>query len=204
MPKYLKPIIILTLLVFVSAEAPGQTGRLGFFINAAGFFPGNKNMNVGYGSGLGIVFQINPKTSVSLEWKYSQIHVDKEEGQFFGGTLRSSPLLVSIQYKLSASESFFPYVFAGGGLFFNSLRLDEKINLQELNIRKQNIKTGMGFMGGIGIMVKLEENLSLFMEGLYLFRRSDVETLYTDNSSSSVFKANLSSLSALIGILYRH
>jgi outer membrane protein W len=196
--------IFLWLLISSSSSVFAQTGRLGFFINAAGFFPQQKNIKDGFGSGIGVILHFNPRISVSLEWKYSQLRIGKEEDKFLDGKLTMTPLVASFQYHLSTRESFYPYVFAGGGLFFNSFRLNKQINLQETNIRKQNVKNGLGFYGGIGTSFKLKESLFVFIEGLYLLRTTDGQTLYLDDSSTTSFRVNLSSLSVLIGLKYRY
>lgn len=193
---------IVLLLIVLTSSGFAQLRRVGFFINAAGFFPTQKNINTGYGSGIGGEFYLNPNVSISLEWKYSRFSVDKEEGRFLDGTLTVTPLVASIHYNISISETFAPYVFAGGGLFISSFRLSERGDLEEANVRRQEIKNGLGFYGGIGSTIKLNERLSLFFEGLYLRRTADAETIYLDNSPSTTFRVNLSSVSILIGLSY--
>lgn len=202
MSKYFKLTVIGLVLVVLTPSAFAQRPRLGFFINAAGFFPTQKNMHVGYGSGIGGVFYINSNVSISLEWKYGRFSVDKEEGKFLDGTLTVTPLVASIHYNFSGSETFTPYAFAGGGFFFSSFRLNERADLDETGIRKQKIKSGLGLYGGIGSTIKLNQRLSLFIEGLYIWRSGDAETSYIGGLPSTTFKVNLSSFSVLIGLNY--
>lgn len=202
MARYLKPVVFVIIMMVVTTSGLAQSRRVGFFINAAGFFPTQKNINAGYGSGIGGVFYLNPSVSISLEWKYGRSSVEKEEGRFLDGTLTVTPLVASIHYNISMSKTFSPYVFAGGGLFFSSFRLSEQGDLVEANVRRQEIHTGLGFYGGIGSTIKLNDRLSLFFEGLYLGRMADAETIYLDNSPSSTFRVNLSSFSILIGLSY--
>ncbi len=135
MPRYFKMIAIVLLLMVLASSGFAQLRRLGFFINAAGYFPTQKNINAGYGSGIGGVFYLNPEISISLEWKYSRFSVDKEEGKFLDGTLTVTPLVASVHYNISMSETFSPYVFAGGGLFFSTMRLGERTDWEEANVR---------------------------------------------------------------------
>jgi opacity protein-like surface antigen len=202
MSRYVKIIFIISLVLILTSSGFSQIRRLGIFINAAGFFPSQENHNAGYGSGIGGVFYLNPNVSVSLEWKYSRFSVDKEEGGFLNGTLTVTPLVASLHYNIPVSETFSPYVFAGGGLFLSSIRLDERTDLQEANVRRQEVKNGLGLYGGIGGVFKLNARLSLFVEGLYLRRTAEAETIYLDNSPSTTFKVNLSSFSILIGLSY--
>jgi opacity protein-like surface antigen len=204
MPRYVKLVITVILAMVISTSGYAQLGRLGFFINAAGFSPQQKNMKIGFGSGLGVAIHLNPAISISIEWKYSRFDVDEEEGKFLDGTLTVTPIMASVHYNLALNESFSPYVFAGGGLFFSNFRLSEQLNLQEMNIRKQNTKNGLGFYGGIGTAIKLKKSLYLFFEGLYLRRTTDVETTYLDSSALTTFRVDLSSFSILIGLNYRY
>ena len=201
MSRYFKPVILVIAIMILATSGLAQLRRLGFFIGAAGYFPSQKNINAGYGSGIGGVFYINPNVSLSLEWKYSQFSVDKEEGRFLDGTLTVTPVVASLHYNIPMSESISPYVFAGGGLFFSSFRLGER-GEEDKNVRRQEIKNGLGFYGGVGSVFKLNERLSLFLEGLYLRRTADAETIFIDNSPSTTFRANLSSFSILIGLSY--
>jgi opacity protein-like surface antigen len=204
MPRYFKLIAIVLLVMVMTTSSFAQWRRLGFFINAAAYFPTQENINTGYGSGLGGMFYLKPEISISLEWKYSRFSVDKEEGKLLSGTLTVTPLLASVHYNISMNESFSPYVFAGGGIFFSSYALSERENLQEANVRKQEIKNGLGLYGGIGSTIKLNERLSLFFEGLYLWRTAEAETIHLDNSPSTTFDVNLSSFSVLIGLDYSY
>jgi len=202
MARVLKLSIIAVLILITSINGFSQINRIGLFINAAGYFPGNENIKSGFGTGLGAVVYTNQNIAISLEWKYGRLNVDKKEGEFLKGSLYMTPLLVSFRYNFQTGTAFIPYVFGGGGIYFNNFRLDKLENLERANIRKQDIKNGMGLYGGIGSQYKLNEKVTLFIEGLYLWRTTEVETIFIDNSPSITFDANLSSVSFLIGLIY--
>jgi opacity protein-like surface antigen len=202
MPKFLKMSVVVLFMLVLTTSGFAQLRRIGFFINGAGFFPTQKNMNTGYGSGMGGVFTINRNFSISLEWKYSRLGVDNEEDGFFDGTLTVTPIVVSIRYHIPISEKFSPYAFAGGGFFFSSFQLSKAGNLQEANIRRQEVQNGLGLYGGIGSIIELNNRLSLFIEGLYLRRTAEAETIYIDNSPATTFDVDLSSFSILVGLSY--
>ncbi len=202
MLRLFKLATVVLLLMVLTISGFAQKFRLGFFLNAAGYFPIQENISNGFGSGLGAVFYLNRNISVSFEWKYGRFSVDKTEGEFLKGTLYLTPLLVSIRYDFQTGTSFSPYVFLGGGIFFSNIGLDEERSQEDANVRKQDIKNGSGFYGGIGSRYKINESLSLFIEGLYMTRKTDVETIHIDNSPADRFKANLSSFSFLVGFNY--
>lgn len=202
MTRVLKLSIIAMLVMIFAINGFAQSYRLGFFINAAGHFPSNKEVKSGFGTGLGAVLYVSQNIAVSVEWKYGRFHVDKKEGEFLKGSLYMTPLLASIRYNIQTGTAFNPYVFGGGGIFFTNYRLDTLENLDDANVRKQDINDGFGLYGGIGGIYKLNEKMTLFMEGLFLWRTTEVETIYIDDSPSSAFKSNLSSISILIGLNY--
>jgi len=202
MLRLFKLATVVLLLMVLTISGFAQKYRLGFFLSAAGYFPIQENISNGFGSGLGAVFYLDQNISVSFEWKYGRFSVDKTEGEFLKGTLYLTPLLVSIHYNFQTGTSFSPYVFLGGGIFFSNIGLDEERSQEDVNVRKQEIKNGSGFYGGIGSMYKINESLSLFIEGLYMTRKANVETIHIDNSPADRFKANLSSFSILVGLNY--
>lgn len=179
-----------------------QRHRVGLFLNGAGFFPAQDNINNGFGSGLGAVFYINQNVSLAFEWKYSRFSVAKKEDEFLKGTLTMTPLFASIRYKFQTGTFFSPYIFGGAGFFFNTMSLDERLSPEDKNVRKQEIHNGLGLCGGFGGSFKINERISLFIEGLYLIRKANVETVFVDNSPSKPFKANFRSISVLIGLEY--
>jgi len=202
MARISKLTIIAVLVLVLVINGFAQRYRLGFFINAAGYIPSSEDIKRGYGTGIGAVFFASQNIAVSFEWKYNRLNVDKKEGEFYKGTLYMTPLLASIRYNIQTGTAFSPYFFGGGGIFFSNYQLDKLENLERLNIRKQDINTGFGLYGGIGGLYKFNQKITLFIEGLYLRGMPEVETSYIDNSPPNTFKANLSSISLLIGLNY--
>ncbi len=202
MTRVLKPLIIAVLVLIFAIGGFAQSHRVGFFINAAGYFPSNKNIKSGFGTGLGVVFHVSQNIAFSVEWKYGRFNADKKEGEFLNGTLYVTPLLASFRYKAKTRIALTPYVFGGGGIFFGNFRLDKSENLKEANVRKQDMNNGFGLFGGIGSTYKLNEKMILFVEGLFLWRKTEVNTIHIDNSPPGIFTTNLSSVSILIGLSY--
>ncbi len=202
MSRCSKLVFTTVFLMVLFSNGFAQRYRIGFFLNAAGFFPAQKNIENGFGSGLGAVFNIKQNVSLSFEWKYSRFSVNKKEGEFLNGTLTMTPLLASIHYKFKTGTIVSPYIFGGGGLFFNTIGLEERGSAEDQNVKKQEIKNGLGFFGGFGNSFKINQKLFLYMEGLYLIREANVETIFFDNSPRNTFNANLRAFSVLIGLEY--
>jgi opacity protein-like surface antigen len=202
MTRVIKPLIIAMLVLIFTIGGFAQSHRVGFFINAAGYFPSNKNIKGGFGTGLGVVFHVSQNIAFSVEWKYGRFNADKKEGEFLNGTLYVTPLLASFRYKAKTRIALTPYVFGGGGIFFGNFRLDKSENLEEANVRKQDMNNGFGLFGGVGSTCKLNEKMILFVEGLFLWRKTEVNTIHIDNSPPGIFTTNLSSVSILIGLSY--
>ena len=202
MSRILKQTMIAVLVLVFVANGFAQTYRLGFFINAAGYIPDSKEIGKGFGTGIGAVLFAGQNIAVSFEWKYNRFNVDKKEGEFYQGNLYMTPLLASIRYRIQTGTAFTPYFFGGGGIFLGNYQLDKSQNLERINIRKQDINAGLGLYGGIGGLFKFNQKITAFIEGLYLWGMPEVKTSYIDNTPASTFKANLSSISLLIGLIY--
>ena len=202
MKRGLKLTVFALSVLIMAHHGLAQRNSLGFFINAAGYFTNSDDIKSGFGTGLGAVFYPTQNMALSLEWKYGRFDVDYKEGEFVNGSLSMTPILISFRFHLRTGTSFTPYVFGGGGIFLNYYRLDKSANLGEGNIRRQDVKNGIGFMGGIGSSVMINEKMNVFFEGLFLQRTTEVETIFTDNSPSITFHANLNSFSILIGLNY--
>ncbi len=204
MSRFLRFTLIVLMFLAIPLDSLAQRQRLGFFINAAGYLPAQDNINNGFGSGLGIILSPTPSLSFSLEWKYGRFSVEKKEGGFLKGTLYITPLLVSVDYNLKTSTPFTPYVFLGGGVFFNNFALDKSQSQENPDIRKQKINNGVGLIGGLGSTYDINDRLSLYIEGLYMIRKSTAQTIFADNSPAIAFDVNLNAFSLLIGIIYAH
>ncbi len=202
MTKVLKLSIIFLFVLMISTNGFARINKIGFFINGAGYFPSNEDIQSGFGTGLGALIYANQNIAISLEWKYGRLNADRKEGKFLRGSLYMTPLLASLRYNIQTGTAFIPYVFGGGGIFFSNYRLDKSENLDVENIRKQDIKNGFGLYGGIGSHYKFNEKMTLFIEGLFLWRTTEVDTIHIDNSPISTFTTNLSSASILIGLNY--
>jgi opacity protein-like surface antigen len=198
-PKILRIGVLSFCLVLVSV--PGFAQRSSFFFNLDYYSPVKDNINTGYGSGLGATFTFTRNVVFSLEFKYSRYSVDKVEGDFLDGNLNITPILASLQYHFMSGTSFSPYIFGGIGLVFGSFRPNERGSGPEENITKQDVKDGLGFLGGLGGDIHVTERLRVYLEGYYLYRKTEVETFFL-NGGSEIFKINLSHLGVLIGIKY--
>jgi len=189
------------ILCLILVSIPGFSQRSSFFFNLDFYSPVEANINTGYGSGLGATFMLTRNVVFSLEFKYGRYSVDKVEGGFLNGTLNMTPILGSLQYHFMPGASFSPYIFGGIGLVFSSFQPNERESGPEANITKQDVKDGLGFLGGLGGDIRVTERLKVYLEGYYLYRKTEVETSFLTGGSET-FKANLSHLGILIGIKY--
>ena len=196
--------VILSMLFCVALIAnPGfaQLRGGGFLLAAAYYIPVEEGIGNGYGSTIGFVLPVRHRVQVALEWKYSQHSVTKLDDGFLSGRLYVTPLLLSIRYSFADQVSVVPYVYGGVGWFFASFNADERQSIDEATVVKQEPKDGLGLYGGIGVNYRASPSLALYAEALYLYRNTEVETVYLLGPSDT-FSANLSSLSLQIGIRY--
>lgn len=203
MRKSLTLAAIVLGVIILSVPSFSQLRGAGLTVGGAYYWPSEDNIQAGYGSNIGFALPFRERATLVLDWKYSQFTVDKKEGTFFNGKLYVTPILVGFQYKMLLRGSVIPYFVGGMGWFFSSYSLDARSSEDEANVVAQDPKNGLGLYGGIGLNMRLSRNLAIYAEGIYLYRRTDVETRYLEPlTPPTIFEANLSSLSAIVGIRY--
>ncbi len=204
MPKTAK--FIVAGLAMLASTVPGiaQAGRGGFFLNVAGYFPVEEFIHSGYGSGLGAVLPLTPNLSVGFEWKYAKLKVDRTPGELLAGQLSITPLLVSLYYSFLPGRPVSPFVILGAGLFISNFNLQGRATAEEEQIKRQDIRNGLGWCAGMGAAFRTSARLTVFVKGLYLGRTADAESVYFSGRSLQTFRVNLSSLSLVAGIEYHY
>lgn len=196
-------VILSVLLGVVLIAGPGfaQLRGGGFLLAASYYIPAAENISNGYGSTIGFVLPVRNRIQLALEWKYAQHSVTKVEGGFLSGRLYVTPLLLSVRYKFADQVPIVPYVFGGLGWFFASFNAEARQSIDEATVVKQEPKGGLGLYGGMGVHYRASPSLAFYGEALYLFRNTEVETVYLFDPPET-FSVNLSSLSLQIGIRY--
>lgn len=200
MRKRHKALVISIGFLVLSASASGQGVRSSFSLNGAAFFPSNDAIQNKVGQGLGLMLNLQKHIAVSFEWKYAKLKVDSQEGGLMNSELSYTPLVLSISYHPVPEARFSPYAFLGVGVYLIQLRPGARLTPEEAEIRSQKVKDGIGLSGGFGTTFRIGSRLFLYLEGLYLWRKAKVETLFFDDRPSQSFTSTFSSLSALVGL----
>lgn len=71
------------------------------------------------------------------------------------------------------SSRFSPYVIGGLGAYFLELKKEESTDIQGLQLRSQYLHSMLMMAGGLGIEAGLNEHISTFIEGRYVYLKSD-------------------------------
>jgi len=193
--------LVLSVGVLVLAAAGfGQGVRNSISLNAAGFYPKNNALQNKIGQGFGIALRFKSHLTVSFEWKYAKLKVDSQEGGLMNGEVSYTPLVLNIAYHPLPEARISPYAFLGAGLYLIELRPGARLSPEEAEIKTQKVKDGIGLNGGIGAAVRIVPRLYLYVEGLYMWRKANVETLFFDDRPARNFTSDFTSLSALIGL----
>ncbi|MFA9453881.1 MAG: hypothetical protein ACERK6_08190 [Candidatus Aminicenantaceae bacterium] len=196
-------VIVSVLLGVVLIASPGfaQLRGGGFLLAVSYYIPAAENVSNGYGSTIGFVLPLRHRLQLTLEWKYARHSVTKAEDGFLNGDLYVTPLMLAVRYNFADLATFVPYVFGGVGWFFASFNAQERQSIDEATVVKQDPKGGLGLYGGLGAYYRASNSVAFFGEALYLFRNTEVETVYLVGPSET-FSVNLSSLSLQIGLRY--
>lgn len=190
-------ICLLILTAYGFSYGPGNT----FFFGLTTYIPSENQIKTGYGSGLGTTIMLTENVVFSLEFKYGRFSVDSEEGKFLAGDLTLTPIVANFQYYFNPNSNFSPYVFGGACFVFASFNASARETEEEAVITKQSPKNGLGFQGGFGATYNISEQLAIYFEGYYLYRKTVVETTFLTGATGQ-FDTNLSHVGVLIGLKY--
>jgi outer membrane protein W len=200
MRKKRKVLALSVGLLILASACFGQGVRSSIFLNTAFFSKKNDALQDKIGQGFGIALRISRHLTVSFEWKYAKLKVDSQGGGLINGEVSYTPLVLNLGYHPLPEARFSPYAFMGAGFYLIQFRPGARLTQEEAEIKTQKVKDGIGLNGGIGAAVQIMPRLSLYVEGLYLWRKAEVETLFFDNRTARRFTSDFSSWSALIGL----
>ncbi len=190
-------ICFLILSAYGFSYGPGNT----FFFNLAPYIPSENQIKTGFGSGLGTTIMLTQNVMFSLEFKYGRFSVDPEEGKFLAGNLTLTPIIANFQYYFNPNANFSPYVFGGACFVFVSFNASAAETEEEAIITRQNPRNGFGFQGGLGASFNISEQVAIYFEGYYLYKKTFVETTFITRISGQ-FDTNLSHAGVLVGLKY--
>lgn len=71
------------------------------------------------------------------------------------------------------SSRFSPYVIGGLGAYFLEMKREELTDIQGLQLRSRYLHSIVMMAGGLGVEAGLNENFSTFIEGRYVYLKSD-------------------------------
>lgn len=190
-------VCLLILSAYGFSYGPGNT----FFFGLTAYIPSESQIKTGYGSGLGTTFMLTQNVVFSLEFKYGRFSVDPEEGKFLTGNLTLTPIVANFQYFFNSNSNFSPYVFGGACFVFASFKTSAQETEKDAIITRQSPRSGLGFQGGLGVTYNVTEQLAIYFEGYYLYRKAVVETTFL-TAATSQFDTNLSHLGVVVGLKY--
>lgn len=190
-------VCLLILSAYGFSYGPGNT----FFFGLTAYIPSENQIKTGYGSGLGTTFMLTQNVVFSLEFKYGRFSVDPEEGKFLAGNLTLTPIVANFQYFFNPNSNFSPYVFGGACFVFASFKTSAQETEEDAIITRQSPKDGLGFQGGLGATYNVTEQLAIYFEGYYLYRKTVVETSFLTGATGQ-FDTNLSHLGVVVGLKY--
>jgi opacity protein-like surface antigen len=201
MNKFCKLITLSVCLLILSAYGfsygPGNT----FFFGLTAYIPSESQIKTGYGSGLGTTIMLTENVVFSLEFKYGRFSVDQEEGKLLAGNLTLTPIVANFQYFFNPNSNFSPYVFGGASFVIASFNASARETGEDAIITKQSPRNGLGFQGGVGATYNFSQQLAIYFEGYYLYRKTVVETTFL-TAATSQFDTNLSHLGVVVGLKY--
>lgn len=182
----------------------GENPRGSLHINGGFSMVLKENIDSGFKTGFGFSSPLLKNTWITLDFGYWKSNVHEVPGELYSGTLSMAPFQVSICYNLLETKQLTPYVFGGTGIIFAHLKIEDSITIPEVSI-DQEVNDGISFHAGVGSLLRINKDISLFGEACFLYRKGEGITTITDmntGESTENFPLNLNSLVFSIGIKY--
>lgn len=183
-------------------SSPAQ--KANFHANPGVAIPKEKNILSAFESGFGFSLPLTKRIFLSVNFGHWKSRVKEKEGSLMNGELSITPFFLSLQFKLRERSQINPYVFIGANLVVTKFEIGEYITIPEVTLN-QKIGNGPGLHFGMGTDFSLTENLALFAEVIYLVRKAEAETTFTDMNfgvTTEQFSISLDSIVFQIGIKY--
>jgi len=177
---------------------------MSFQVSPGAAFPKEKNIHSSFESEFGFSIPLGRTLFLSFDFGYWKSNVEEKEGSLMNGELSVTPFFFSLGYKLRENKKINPYIFLGANLVFTRFEIGKYITIPEVTIN-QKVMNGPGLHLGGGTDFSLTDQLTLFAEGIYFFRKAKAETTITDMNfgiSNEEFSISLDSLILQIGIKY--
>ena len=178
--------------------------RMSFQVSPGVAFPKEKSINSSFESEFGFSLPLGRTLFFSFDFGYWKSNVEEKEGSLMNGKLSVTPFFFSLGYKLRENTKINPYIFLGANLVFTRFEIGKYITIPEVTIN-QKVMNGPGLHIGGGTDFSLTDQLTLFAEGIYFFRKAKTETTITDMNfgvSTEDFSISLDSFILQIGIKY--
>jgi len=196
-------ILALAGVLFIS-PLTAENPRSSLHINGGFCWMLKKNIDLGLKTGFGFSVPLVKKTTLTLDFGYWKSRVQEEPGDLFDGTLSMAPFQASLYYTLFETKRLAPYVFGGTGFIFSHFEMEDLITIPEVSV-DQEVHDGISFHAGAGSFLRINDNIALYVEACFLYRKGEGATTIKDmnlGESKENFSLNLSSLVLSFGIKY--
>lgn len=170
--------IIAILFVTAASSPAAEYWHFGLGLKGTAVIPGEDYSNA---FGVGIIASFgdpDPRFATQFEVDNWKVTYDFDITTDTLPTLehRYSGLGVGVYEKFrifDVSSRFSPYVIGGLGAYFLELKREELTDIQGLQLRSRYLHSVIMMAGGLGIEAGLNENFSTFIEGRYVYLKSD-------------------------------
>jgi outer membrane protein W len=151
--------------------------RLGISAYGGVAIPAEKYVQHKFLAGLRFHIIFEGKFDLALDGSSWGSQVEENQTDLMAGKLDLFPLFVSVTFSPLKGRLFSPYFLAGQGLVFSRFFQGGYISIPEVTV-SQKVKSGIGYVLGLGADIRIESHLFLSPEILHLWRKAEGETTY--------------------------
>ena len=194
-----------SLLAGPETSAEGKTMGLG--LEAGYVMPSEDNFGKAPAFGLSFFYSLSKQFRIELKGCFFPTEVENDPEGLSAGTLNVIPLQLSLQYRLSISRRFIPYLGAGVGYYLNNFSLENNDEWQRLGFNiNEEVDSVFGYHFGAGIDYFIKSNMAVNIDVRYCIASFDGSYTITEEvsgiSQSGNIEGDLNHISFGVGIKF--
>ena len=191
MRKIYRCLIVLSLTALVATGGnlwagnnPQPVKRLGIGVSAGYAAFSDEQFKGAPALGLNLTYNFSKNLRFEIRGSFISSDIENSSVGFSEGTLKITPVQVSIQYQFNVNKKLVPYLGGGAGYYLNDLSLAGQSDWQALGFNiTEDADSVFGFHFGAGLDYFFKPNLAFNLDARYCIVSLDGTYSITDDIS---------------------
>lgn len=192
-------------------QSGGEGLAVGLSLSGGYVFPSDTAHGQHLAGGVALVLEFSPFMALEIEGAFSAIPTESQPLGLSQGRLYHVPVLMNIRFRLPLkSVPLVPFLTAGGGYAFNSMKLDATMvnNFKDLGVDvSETCESAALLQAGAGLEILLSPRVTVEAFGLYRLSEargewSMADTITGIRVSGTIDKVDLNAIVAGCGLRF--